>query len=1157
MSGIADSIRISQNTEEMLRRALERIVQLYTDKSHFVYELLQNAEDAGATCIRFTQFPDRLIVCHDGKPFTSANLQGLCDIGKSDKVGNLNQIGEFGVGFKSVFGICETVLLYSDPNHYRGEDIGDAIPFAVQVNDFTRPEDIAPVPIDHAYTTQFVFPYAVGRTFSGFDSVEKLNKVLSGKLRDLGITTLLFMKHLSVIEYEIRTDATPVKGSYMLEKQSLNDHSALVTALGSSSINNKEKGDKLLSFLMFSKTIDELSERTVDIAFPVTVSEEGKYTFSPAKKYPYVSVYFPTETESKLDFIVQGPYRTTPNRSSIPAEDADNIKLAKLTAQLLRSVLFELRDTGVLDLSCMRCLPLDEARFSTYNLFLPLHEMVKNVFSSNKVIPTRSGTYVGAAFAKIARQEKLANLIDDKLLSDLIHDGKKYYWLPTSLTETNREYETVFRFLTGFLKINQFRPEDIRLYLPSNPGFLPARDDNWLSGMYSILENVPNAFSRNRPEATMLLSPIVRTMKGEFVAPYRRTEGKQFVPNVFLFHSKLKNTEINFVDPELYKRSRHFFDNVLQLEKPNEYEFYLQDLHRRYSQEYVFKEKTYISEVNALLKCMRNEEYKEEAEAFLRNEFFVRCNDGEMRNPISFNVYLPASEDNLNFEAYFSNVMSQVYFLDVDLYRRNNLDFVDIALLGVRTTILTGTTITRGTYDTGSRGRQPEWYTPDQFRWKLNLVGINYVLKYISANPNAKDSLMKSSIIMRILQKNAEKLHGSVRLSGSRSDLENETSDLVRYLRGEMFYGWDGRWVYTESLELVSPKSVTKYDLSSSLYGKVYPDPDFYELLGFRRSESDELDTLKKNITRTQMNALLEEELRARYGITLDDIDAKFGRASTREDVIDYEVPQLEFPVGKIKNIDALKKHAAEMLMYSNPVTYAPVLRSIRVSNRPAEARAYLMNLYRYEGTYRYACQLCHEAVSDFKATQIFDNPENELDPFHLCLCPNCQAEYRRLRSNDTAMRTFRNAIVSKKDADIMSDDHISVPLSDHEVWFTQIHFAEVKELLVLNHEVLRQAAKPVDPAPSALPQKTKQSSKDSSSSKQPSQDPTTNVFWRDLIGQNIRHKQGRFSGVITKIDNQSIYVDVKRGFRSGEQIRIELKYVIGKKAMYEIYKDK
>ena len=59
----------------MLRRALERIIQLYTDKSHFVYELLQNAEDAEANNIRFIQYPDRLEVFHDGKPFTSENLQ--------------------------------------------------------------------------------------------------------------------------------------------------------------------------------------------------------------------------------------------------------------------------------------------------------------------------------------------------------------------------------------------------------------------------------------------------------------------------------------------------------------------------------------------------------------------------------------------------------------------------------------------------------------------------------------------------------------------------------------------------------------------------------------------------------------------------------------------------------------------------------------------------------------------------------------------------------------------------------------------------------------------------------------------------------------------------------------------------------------------------
>ena len=43
MSNIADRVKTAQDKDGLLRRALERIIQLYTDKSHFVYELLQNA----------------------------------------------------------------------------------------------------------------------------------------------------------------------------------------------------------------------------------------------------------------------------------------------------------------------------------------------------------------------------------------------------------------------------------------------------------------------------------------------------------------------------------------------------------------------------------------------------------------------------------------------------------------------------------------------------------------------------------------------------------------------------------------------------------------------------------------------------------------------------------------------------------------------------------------------------------------------------------------------------------------------------------------------------------------------------------------------------------------------------------------------------------
>lgn len=226
---IADQVLQRQDKDGMLRRALERIIQLYTDKSHFVYELLQNAEDAGATKIQFEQYPDRLVVLHDGHPFSMENLQGLCDIGKSDKTDDLNQIGEFGVGFKSVFGICETVRLYSHPS--KSDQEKGYHQFAVEIKDFTHPVDIDDQDVALGYTTMFVFPYSVGFTFSGFATIEKLNDVLSKRLQNLGITTLLFMKHLQSIDYKIELPKLRTSGTYLLDKTPNHGHLAQPPAL--------------------------------------------------------------------------------------------------------------------------------------------------------------------------------------------------------------------------------------------------------------------------------------------------------------------------------------------------------------------------------------------------------------------------------------------------------------------------------------------------------------------------------------------------------------------------------------------------------------------------------------------------------------------------------------------------------------------------------------------------------------------------------------------------------------------------------------------------------------------------------------------------------------------------------------------------------------
>lgn len=42
------------------------IVEKYSDQAHFIYELIQNADDAGATSARFVLEENRLIFSHNG-----------------------------------------------------------------------------------------------------------------------------------------------------------------------------------------------------------------------------------------------------------------------------------------------------------------------------------------------------------------------------------------------------------------------------------------------------------------------------------------------------------------------------------------------------------------------------------------------------------------------------------------------------------------------------------------------------------------------------------------------------------------------------------------------------------------------------------------------------------------------------------------------------------------------------------------------------------------------------------------------------------------------------------------------------------------------------------------------------------------------------------
>ncbi len=79
---------------------------------HIVSELLQNADDAGATEAIVRIEEDAFVFEHNGEDFTEEHFESLCRFGYSNKRA-LHTIGFRGIGFKSIFSLGKRVELFT------------------------------------------------------------------------------------------------------------------------------------------------------------------------------------------------------------------------------------------------------------------------------------------------------------------------------------------------------------------------------------------------------------------------------------------------------------------------------------------------------------------------------------------------------------------------------------------------------------------------------------------------------------------------------------------------------------------------------------------------------------------------------------------------------------------------------------------------------------------------------------------------------------------------------------------------------------------------------------------------------------------------------------------------------------------------------------
>lgn len=125
---------------------LDIFEDFYPDKAHFIFELLQNAEDAEATEATFALTPKQCTFEHNGKrKFTENDVRSITGIHNSTKNKSTDQIGKFGIGFKSVFVYTLTPSVYSDQ-------------FAFQILRLVLPEQLD-IDANIGDLTRFVLPF--------------------------------------------------------------------------------------------------------------------------------------------------------------------------------------------------------------------------------------------------------------------------------------------------------------------------------------------------------------------------------------------------------------------------------------------------------------------------------------------------------------------------------------------------------------------------------------------------------------------------------------------------------------------------------------------------------------------------------------------------------------------------------------------------------------------------------------------------------------------------------------------------------------------------------------------------------------------------------------------------------------------------------------
>ena len=835
---------ISAYNEEMLgkdRASRMSQVSMYADTAHFVYEILQNADDAGAKEVVFKVFDDRLIIEHDGNPFTSENVKAISYFGKGKT--DITKIGHFGLGFKSVFAYTASPRIHSGSESF-------------EITDLYTLSPVAP-PLDlERNRTRFVLPFDHDRCRPAYIESRSLKKgatakkEIAAKLAKLGPETLLFTRNLTEIRWEVDGST----GHYLRKERALASGGRELFIL------TADGGERC--FLLFEQPVgNDGSEsapigRLVQIAYKLTKRLSDAGAISPvlgAKLF----VFFQTDKDTHTGLIFQAPYRTTPARDNVPEDDEFNRQLVRQSAGLLVESIQQLKKLKLLSLEALSALPLDFERFPEGSFFYPLHVAMKDALLSLPLMPTSTGGFVSARQAKMARGAELTKVFDAEQLETLFGiEGVR--WLNPALTSAR--YPALYQLLVGrrrsqhgYFQKAEWASEPLVVDMEVSAenmtsrltaGFLKAQSDEWMIRLMSYV-------SKSRVYAFHSIQ-IVRLESGEHVVP----KGKDGQPNAYLppKDGSIELNELPIVKASLLAKRGivEFLQDDLELGPPDLADFALTRILPKYQKsEKEVSISRWKKDFRIVVSGLATDSVEKKdrlLDAIKKTYFLIGVNSGN-RDDLKLVTPSQLYQSSPEVDEYFKGD-DTFYVTPSDFYEQNDPDA--LLAMGVSST----PRVTRRAKDKRGHvviGSGHGWHKRgiDSFDPEWEIEGLGGALQ----NPTP----VRSRLIWRLLLADSSCIRGAVE-SSTRQSFENPKRRELISATGRLLI--DTAWLPASGDAYAKPCDISLDELPPDFDSTSLEARGLGEKLGMKKSEEQEAiavlargDVRKRKVAEYLMNA--------------------------------------------------------------------------------------------------------------------------------------------------------------------------------------------------------------------------------------------------------------------------------------------------------------